>query len=206
MPALSEKLAESLRNINRVKIADEIINTMRAVGYDVREKDPFIDKLPMISSSHDVSPIVFRIKIMWQQMRSIVIEHFPKGPGLPEDISGYLKDVEDVYKTDAYNSLSIEGYRVSPELIEKVRSGNWKPDTDPEDKEHKNALAARGYWQAFQSVTKSIKQILNGKNPGSVLSSDHGSWYRELFGPGVVAGITASLRSAVIPFGRSSRA
>ena len=44
---------------------------------------------------------------------------------------------------DAYHSLSIEGYRVSPELIEKVRVGNWKPEE--EDKEHKNALVAVSY-------------------------------------------------------------
>jgi hypothetical protein len=28
----------------------------------------------------------------------------------------------DAYVTDAYHSLSIEGYRVTPELIERVRS------------------------------------------------------------------------------------
>jgi len=85
--------------------------------------------------------------------------------------------------------LSIEGYRVSSELIERVRTGNWNPDTDSKDAEHKNAFAARGYWQAFQLVTKSITRILNNDNPGSVLDQDHGSWYRELFGPGVAAGI-----------------
>ena len=183
------RLAGALRNIDRPKMADEIINTMRATGHDVREKDPFEDKLPVITSNRDASPIVFRIMLMWQQMRSIVIENFPKEPGLSKDISGYLKDVEDVYKTDAYNSLSIEGYRVSPELIEKVRNRNWNPDTDSKDIEHKNALAARGYWQAFQLVTKSISKILNGKNSGSVINLDHGSWYRELFSPSVVAGI-----------------
>jgi hypothetical protein len=36
---------------------------------------------------------------------------------------GYLKAVDDIYVNDAYHSLSIEGYRVSPELIERVRTG-----------------------------------------------------------------------------------
>src|SRR5512132_884280 len=39
----------------------------------------------------------------------------------------YLKHVQDVYVTDAYHSLSIEGYRVNPALIERVRSGTWNP-------------------------------------------------------------------------------
>lgn len=183
------RLAGALRNIERQKMADEILSTMKAVGFDVREKDPFQDKLPVISSSRDISPIVFRIKLMWQQMRNTVIENFPKGPGIPGDIAGYLKIVEDNYKTDAYHSLSIEGYRVSSELIEKVKTGNWSPDTDSKDVEHKNALAARGYWQAFQLVTKSITKILKGDNPGSVINQDLGSWYTGLFGPSVAAGI-----------------
>lgn len=183
------RLSGALRNIGRQKMADEILSTMKAVGHDVREKDPFEDKLPVISSSRNSSPIVFRINLMWQRMRGIVIENFPKAPGFSKDISGYLKNVEDNYKNDAYNSLSIEGYRVSSELIEKVKTGNWNPDPDANEAQYKNALAARGYWQAFQTVTKSITKILNGEKPGSVLNQDHGSWYRELFGPSVAAGI-----------------
>jgi hypothetical protein len=183
------RLAGALRNIDRQKMADEILSTMKAVGHDVREKDPFVDKLPAFDSTRDVSPIVFRIKLMWQQMRDIVIENFPNEPGLSKDISGYLRSVEDNYKNDAYHSLSIEGYRVTSELIERVRTGNWNPNADPKDADHKNALAARGYWQSFQLVMKSITRILNGDNPGSVLDQEHGSWYRELFGPSVTAGI-----------------
>ena len=34
-----------------------------------------------------------------------------------------MKRVNNAYVTDAYHSLSIEGYRVSRQLIERVRSG-----------------------------------------------------------------------------------
>ena len=37
----------------------------------------------------------------------------------------YLKDVDAIYVTDAYHSLSIERYKVTPELIERVSSGTW---------------------------------------------------------------------------------
>jgi hypothetical protein len=30
--------------------------------------------------------------------------------------------------------------------------------------------------------------LLNGENPGSVADEDHGTWYREMFGPSVTAG------------------
>ncbi|NOY50812.1 MAG: hypothetical protein GXO88_09665 [Chlorobi bacterium] len=51
---------------------------------------------------------------------------------------------------DAYNSLSIEGYRVNPEIIERVRSGDWNPEGNENDKNNVNAIAARGYWMLFR--------------------------------------------------------
>ena len=101
----------------------------------------------------------------------------------------YLKHVQDVYVTDAYHSLSIEGYRVSPALIERVRSGTWNPDANEQDREHRNALAARGYWLAFQAVQKSLRRVLRGENPGAVAEEDHSAWYREMFAPSVTAGL-----------------
>lgn len=68
---------------------------------------------------------------------------------------------------------------MSEELIEKVRSGNWKPDENSSDKDDKAALAARGYWQAFQEVKKSLRTILGGANAGTVVEKDHRIWYQE---------------------------
>lgn len=186
---IAGRLSGAFRNIKRSKIADDIVTTMKSAGYDVREKDPFEDKIPIILSERDKSPFALRIRLMWQQMREIVVENFPEAPGPVKDISEYLKKVDDIYKTDAYHSLSIEGYIVSVELIEKVRTGNWDPLSSKEDFEHKNALAARGYWQTFQKVKESIQKILTGQNAGTIIYSDHDSWYRELFAPSVTAGI-----------------
>ncbi len=83
---------------------------------------------------------------MWHQMRGTVIEHFPFPKEMPKDVEAYLKQVEEHYAEDAYHSLSIEGYRVTPELIERVRGGNWNPDENEIDKEARNAMAARGYY------------------------------------------------------------
>jgi hypothetical protein len=126
---------------------------------------------------------------MWQQMRGSVIDRFPAAPGQPKSIDSYLSHVQEVYVTDAYHSLSIEGYRVSPALIERVRSGTWNPDANEQDREHRNALAARGYWLAFQSVQKSLRRVLRGEHPGLVAEEDHGVWYREMFAPSVTAGL-----------------
>jgi Fic family protein len=102
---------------------------------------------------------------------------------------GYLANVEERYVSDAYNSLSIEGYLVTDELIERVARGDWNPDGDPEHLKTKNALAARGYYQAFQAIKASIEQLFKGANSGDVVERDHHTWYAELFGPSVQAGI-----------------
>ncbi len=186
---IAGRLAGAFRNIDRDRIADDIVKTMRAADYDVRESDPFETKLPVTLSGRERSPYVNRIRLLWHAMREPVIERFPEAPGIPEDIKTYMQHVDDVYVTDAYHSLSIEGYRVSAELIERVRNQNWNPDNNEEDREQRNAMAARGYYQAFQAVKESVSKVLKSENPGIVADHDHGTWYRELFAPSVTAGI-----------------
>jgi hypothetical protein len=120
-----------------------------------------------------------------------VLEVFPAPPGLPPDSGAYLKSVEDIYCSDAYHSLSIEGYSVSRQLIERVMAGNWNPDHDDADRQSRDALAARGYWQAFQVVKANIGEIIAGVNPGRLARSAHRDWYRELLQPCVAAGLIA---------------
>lgn len=132
------------------------------------------------------------MRMNWADMRSIVLENFPRAPSSRKDAQEYLKHVDEIYLTDAYHSLSIEGYRVSEELIERVRSGGWNPVINRKDKEYSDALAARGYWQAFQAVKASLTKILYENSAGQVVNNDHTVWYRELFAPSTSAGITAA--------------
>ncbi len=187
--AIAGRLVGAFRNIGNDKIADTIVKTMKSAGYDIRETDPFKEKLPNILNARETSPYANRIKLMWYKMRETVITNFPPSKVLPTDIDAYLKEVEENYADDAYNSLSIEGYRVTAELIERVRDGKWNPEVSEADKKEKNAMAARGYYQAFQAVKKSIKTILSDTNAGDVADNDHGDWYRELFAPSVTTGL-----------------
>lgn len=183
------RLSGAFRNIGNTRVADDIVNTMRSAGYDIREQDPFDQQTPSAFNLREKSPYVNRINMMWSDMREIVIESFPEPPGLPDDKEKYIKSVEDIFVADAYNSLSIEGYMVTEELIERVRSGTWNPEQNEEDLQQRNAMAARGYWQTFQLVKESIIKVLSGENAGQILDVDHGGWYRELFAPSVAVGI-----------------
>lgn len=186
------KLAGAFRNIQRDRIADQILETMKQAGYDIREEDPFQDKLKINLSTRERSPFVNKIKLMWLQMREIVIKDFPAAPGIPNNHETYLKNVDEMYVTDAYHSLSIERYKVTPELIERVSSGQWDNNASEEDRKHKDAMAARGYYQAFQEVKETIIKILNNANSGTQSDKDHQRWYRQLFDPSVTAGILKS--------------
>ena len=183
------RLAGAFRNAGRARFADDILNTMRAGGYTVRETNPFDETRRLVPARHEASPYVNRLRVMWDAMRQSVLDVFPAAPGLPQKPEAYLKAVEAVYVNDAYHSLSIEGYRVNPALIERVRSGVWNPDENPEDRENRNALAARGYYDAFGAVKASLEKVLSGANAGAVSREDHAAWYRQLFGPSVSAGI-----------------
>lgn len=189
---IAGRLAGAFRNTGKTRIADDIVRTMAAAGFTVRETDPFDTAPGGLVVSRQESPSVNRIRLMWDAMRGPVIQAFPTAPGIPGDEAAYLKAVEDVYVNDAYHSLSIEGYRVGAALIERVRSGGWDPKGHAEDRENRNALAARGYYDAFQGVKASVGKVLRGDNPGVVAHDDHAEWYRRLFGPSVAAGIIAA--------------
>lgn len=186
------RLAGGLRRIGRRKIADDILKTMRAAGYTVNESDPFDDELNVTLTTRERSPYSHRIRTYWQSMREDVIAAFPEAPGLPEDKDAYLKQVDDIYTSDAYHSLSIEGYRVDAELIEQVRDGTWNPDRIEADRKQRDAMAARGYWLAFKEVKDSVARIIHGENAGDVAEQAHGDWFRALFTPSVEANILAA--------------
>jgi len=136
-----------------------------------------------------VVPIVGRISAMWESMRGAVSNIFPAPPSPSWSPEKFLKSVEDIYRADAYHSLSIEGYNVSDAMIERVKTGNWDPDHYDDDRQSRDALAARGYWQAFQIVKANIGEIIGGANAGALVRTAHREWYRELFQPCVAAGL-----------------
>jgi hypothetical protein len=204
------RLAGGFRNIGRNETADQILRAMRAAGHVVHESDPFNDKLAIVFGTREISPHVNRLKLLWASMRPPILQAFPAPPGTEADAAAYLRQVDELYAADAYNSLSIEGYRVGEALIERVRAGTWNPENDENDRQDRNALAARGYWQAFQRVKKSLEPILAGANPGVVVRRDYDAWYAELFGPGVSAGIVkpadlAGFRDGPVYIRRSMR-
>ena len=183
------RLAGAFRRIGRGDLAGEIVSAMRAAEHNVPESDPFAEA-PWVGRRVGAgeAAIIRRLHGLWALTRDTVLATFPKPPGLPGDREAYLRTVDEIYLTDAYHSLSIEGYEVTPELIERVRTGAWSPETNQEDRISRSAMAARGYWQAFNAVKRGVSSVLAGAPAAELARDAHREWYRELFQPSVAAG------------------
>ncbi len=86
---------------------------------------------------------------------------------------------------DAYHSTTMEGYRISPEVVEAIVRGEPRPDGPKDEKELAAAMAVQGYSVAFDHVLA----LARAKTPISgPLILD---LYEDLFRPSVDAGVVA---------------
>ena len=186
------RVAGALRAAGRPELADDILGSMRAAGHSVVETNPFDAPIAALSRRPE-SPYCARLRAMWENLRPQVLKAWTTPVRKPGTSSKCLAQAEERYVVDAYHSLSIEGYQVSPDLIEKVRHGQWRPDRDEGDARDRNALAARGYYEAHLAVRKTVQAVLQGTNPGAALRSDLQTWHRAMWSPAVKAGMLKTL-------------
>ena len=180
------RVAGALRSIGREEMADELLRMMRQVGHTVTEENPFEDDIRL--ETFTVSPYASRIRLMWGQMREVVLEKLKVKP-VQQDAASVLAMMDATYVKDSYNSLSIEGYKITEGLLERVRSGNWDPEKDEADKERRNALAARGYYQAYELLKQGVSDCFSGQAPARLYVKGHQDWHFQLFEPCIRAGI-----------------
>jgi Fic family protein len=188
---IAGRLAAALKAVGRGEEAGELVAAMKAAGHRVVLSNPFDHELPAYDWKEAESPHVQRVRAMWAQMRPVVIDAFRDVPRVSTaNVPAFLKDIEDRYVADAYHSLSIEGFKVTDELIRKVRAGTWNPDGDAADKEMQGAMNARGYYELHHHVLSLIERVLSKDEPvGELFRKDFTSWYRTMYGPCVQAGL-----------------
>lgn len=183
--------------LGKKQSAKRLYDDCVAAGYQVKSINPFVIREPFLAELPRIkSPYAARIVLLWQKMRTTVLEVFPDEPGLSGGTKKYFAHLEKIYANDAYNSLSIEGYEVSEDLVKRIAKGEWHPEKFVSDQQQVNAMAAKGYRQAFEAVKSSIERILQKNNSGKVLKEDLHSWYSALFSPSVKAGILAPAQLA----------
>lgn len=163
----------------------------------VRENPFDRDSAALMHGVRVVSPYVGRIQAMFRAMRDPVLETFEDvRPVTRQKVGDCISQIDDVYVNDAYNSLSIEGYRVSFDLVRRIRDGQWNPEGDPQDRQQRDAMAAKGYLEAFTLVKASVRTVLSGVEAAEVAGSQYQGWYGALFSATVSSGLLEVSRLA----------
>ena len=186
--AAAGRLLGALAEVGRSADATSIAADIAAAGYQVAPKNPFAQPPPLAAAPRLEWPQAERLTAMWSAWRERVLAQRPIPPATRPELALYLEQANAIYVRDAYNSLSIEGYRVTPDLIARVASGQWDISR-AEDRKQADAMAARGYFEAHTKVLESISQMYGGASAGAVFERSLAVWYRALFSPSVQAGI-----------------
>jgi len=190
----ASRIAGAYEALGESKQARQIAEDMAAAGIVLKPIHPFEKNVPLLQSRKATSPYATRIEALWNRMRPNVVKIFPKAPGLSRAEKKTIKIIRELYTEDAYHSLSIEGYQVTEALIEKIAGGRWNPESSESDRNQMNALAAKGYHDAFEAVLRSVQKLFETKQTaGSIFEDDLQDWYRKLFTPSVQVG---SLRAS----------
>lgn len=199
METAAGRIVGALRFLDRVDDADRIKSTYETATLKyVQVVNPFEENAKQLIFSKEKSSSALRIEAMWHEYRDTVANIgkylIPKSSVIKKDI---IQEMDEKYKNDAYHSLSIEGYKVTVELIDKVASGGWNPKENEKDTQDRNAMAARGYFEAFKSVEKSIEDIIDkDTNTAKAIQKDHHKWFESLFAPSVRVGLLESYHLA----------
>jgi len=193
------RLVSAYRRIGHTAFADDIVKQLAGFnkGHGAAlnsESDPFAGEPVYQLGVPGRSPLYNRIKVLWAQHRESVLASQPMDAQVKMSSADYLARVEAIRVEDAYHSLSIERYRVTPELIRNVAEGMWDPAANTQDQRQIDAMAARGYLDAFQLVKEDAVQAYSERSSKSAIAARlfndrHQAWFQKLFGPSVDAGI-----------------
>lgn len=190
-----QRVLSAYRQVGRGDFADAVLDQLKAFGITLKtDEQPFDDAPVYALGTPGKSPLYARVRALWSQHRDTVAAHRPSVEPLTVPPAEYLARIQAIRVEDAYHSLSIERYRVTPELIQKIADEGWGPLHDEADKQQVAAMAARGYLDAFELVRDAAAQVyeLRESKPelaGVLFAEQHQAWYQKLFGPSVHAGI-----------------
>ena len=189
--AYAGRLIGALESVGRRDVADSIRRILKEEGRRIDVVNPFAQEFAPVQLPQ-TSPVALRLRLLWAEFRPRVQAVLPPLASTTNSlrpIDDVLREIDARSIDDSYHSLSIEGYKVSEDLIHRIQSGEWNPQSDAHDHDQRNALAAAGYYRAFRKVRETVAQILNGADAGATLANAIADWHRELFMPCVEAGI-----------------
>lgn len=188
------RLLSAYNQIGRTDFVKDVLNQLRGLNINLNTDDRPFDNAPIYPLGRPGhTPLYSRIHFFWAHHRDAVLALRPDTARIAISPDKYLANVEAIRVDDAYHSLSIERYRVTPELIRKIAEEGWDVNNANDNKQIE-AMAAKGYLDAFNLVRDHALEAYSFREiaptTGSCLFSEqHQTWYQKLFGPSVDAGI-----------------
>lgn len=188
------RLIAALKEVGRARDAEIIEKSFAAAGVEISVSTPMGNFRTLATADVRLkSGIAARLTSLWSQM-SAALADVPRPNSNLEAFrtsTSYkiTAAIKEVYVNDAYNSLSIEGYQVTPDLIERVAAGTWDLGRHEQDKKALSALAARGYYEAFNATVQTIVDIHAGAPDIDTLERATLDWRGLLFSPAAKAGL-----------------
>lgn len=190
-----QRVLSAYCQIGRTDFANAVLSQFAGLGIQLKLDECPFDITPVFKlGTPGKSPLYARVRALWAQHRDTVAASRPEGGMLNVTPAEYLAKIQAIRVEDAYHSLSIERYRVTPEQIRRVADEGWDPLTDAADQQQAAAMAARGYLDAFELVRDAAAKVYEFRETkpelaGALFAENHQSWYQKLFGPSVAAGI-----------------
>ena len=190
-----ERVLSACRYIGQSALVEAVLDQLRGFGLQLETNaDPFADQPVYQLGKPGRAPLYARVNALWGQHRAAVLACKPAASVVQLQPAQYLAQMQAIKVEDAYHSLSIERYRVTPELILKVAEAGWDPMHDQGDRKQIDAMAAKGYLEAFALVTQSTLEAYTASQQGlntagTLIKHNHQAWFQRLFSPSVDAGI-----------------
>jgi len=179
------RLVGAFKHLGMAAHSKHLAEGMRRAEMDLRHENPFTGEGFAVVAG--AVPISNMLRAQWQMHRQTIIDLLQTA-GTTREVDEVLAQIDDVYTHDAWNSLSIEGYRVSKELIEQISNGTWDPNIDNLGASTRDVMAVKGYWSVYQSAREVVKRSIVQGEPVSVRNK-LSDWYQDLFDPSAKAGI-----------------
>lgn len=181
------RITTCFRKVGRAKDAVMIERAFDAAGLQIKAEDlestfssrPLVRKsaigvrLSHIWSKH--SQELDRLLVAWPEADSHG-DQFYKNSFVDAD-----HKITAIYNSDAYHSLSIEGYSVTDDLITRIARGEFEHLNNPKDRLEADGMIALGYYDAFLLVKESLRKIHAGGDPNQIIFEDLGAWHLALF-------------------------
>jgi hypothetical protein len=189
----ASRLVDAFRGVGRDAAAELIEKAFASAGIPVKATHGLMLGAFETDAAGATSAISARLRATWRSMRSQLSAAgvtVPAPKNFRELTFSIIRDrINEVYVQDAYNSLSIEGYQVTEDLIRRVATGEYDPNNNAQDQKLADTLVARGYFEAFGSVVETLQEIHDGGNVTETLERAYLDWRAKLFSPAVKAGI-----------------